>query len=80
MRTAGSESAYLASVVCSKSFRISVKTPVYVAGFDRGVLPIGDWLTSITLSRYSSPVISLYVRVISLNYEISLPVPDGVSD
>src|SRR5512133_1012883 len=42
-----------ASVVCSNSFLISVNTPVYVAGFDLGVLPIGDWFTSITLSIFS---------------------------
>ena len=30
-------------------------TPVYVAGFDRGVRPIGDWSMSITLSICSHP-------------------------
>src|SRR5205085_10249434 len=30
--------------------RIGEKTPVYVAGFDRGVRPIGDWSMSTTLS------------------------------
>ena len=30
-------------------------TPVYVAGLDRGVRPIGDWSMSITLSRCSMP-------------------------
>ena len=34
-------------------------TPVYVAGFDRGVRPIGDWSMSMTLSRYSMPSIRL---------------------
>ena len=29
---------------------MGVKTPVYVAGFDRGVRPIGDWSISMTLS------------------------------
>ena len=47
-----------ASLVLAKSSRISVKTPVYVAGFERGVLPIGAWLMSITLSRFSTPRIS----------------------
>jgi len=28
---------------------------VYVAGFDRGVRPIGDWSMSITLSKTSIP-------------------------
>ncbi len=32
-----------------------VNMPVYVAGFDRGVRPIGDWSMSIALSRCSSP-------------------------
>ncbi len=35
------------------------KTPVYVAGFDRGVRPIGDWSTWTTLSRFSRPVTRL---------------------
>ena len=30
-------------------------TPVYVAGFDRGVRPIGDWSMSMTLSSCSQP-------------------------
>ena len=34
---------------------IGVKHPVYVAGFDLGVLPIGDWLISIILSIFSVP-------------------------
>ena len=29
---------------------------MYVAGFDRGVRPIGDWSMSMTLSRWSTPV------------------------
>ncbi len=32
-------------------------TPVYVAGLDRGVRPIGDWSTPTTLSSCSVPVI-----------------------
>ena len=39
--------------------RISSKTPVYVTGLDRGVLPIGSCETSITLSTFSKPKISL---------------------
>ena len=31
------------------------KSFVYVAGFDRGVRPIGDWSMSITLSKHSMP-------------------------
>ena len=36
---------------------MGVKAPVYVAGFERGVLPIGRWSISITLSRNSRPLI-----------------------
>src|SRR3989344_3952578 len=32
-----------------------VKAPVYVAGLERGVLPIGLWSTKTTLSTYSKP-------------------------
>ena len=39
--------------------RICVKTPVYVAGLDRGVRPIGFWSISTTLSRKCNPSISL---------------------
>src|SRR5512143_2817496 len=35
--------------------RIGVKVPEYVAGFDRGVRPMGDWSMLITLSTNSSP-------------------------
>src|SRR5579872_1264603 len=49
-----------ASGTFAQIFRISVKTPVYVAGLDRGVLPIGDWSIDMTLSRCSSPSILLY--------------------
>ena len=34
-------------------------TPVYVAGLERGVRPIGDWSMSITLSSCSMPSIVL---------------------
>ncbi len=33
---------------------------MYVAGFERGVLPIGDWSIAITLSILSIPEISLW--------------------
>src|SRR5258706_15414717 len=39
---------------------ISVKNPQYVAGLLRGVLPIGDWSISITLSMFSNPLMLLY--------------------
>ena len=35
---------------------IGPKAPVYVAGFDLGVLPIGDWSISIILSINSTPL------------------------
>jgi len=38
-----------ASLVSAKSSRTKVQAPVYVAGFDRGVRPIGDWSIVITL-------------------------------
>ena len=41
--------------IAKKNFLISVKRPVYVAEFDLGVLPIGDWSTSITLSMKFNP-------------------------
>ena len=34
-------------------------TPVYVAGFERGVLPIGDW--SIFISIFCSPFTLLHL-------------------
>jgi hypothetical protein len=46
---------------------MKVKSPVYVAGFDRGVLPIGDWSISITLSINASPSIDPYGRGISFD-------------
>ena len=52
----------LASGVFSNSFLISLNTLVYVAGLLRGVLPIGLWSISISLSTYSKPIISLYGR------------------
>src|SRR6185295_6136666 len=38
--------------------RIGVKRPVYVAGFERGVRPLGLWSTLTTLSNLSSTSIS----------------------
>ena len=45
------------NIVITNSPQISENTPVYVAGFERGVLPIGDWSISITLSKCSIPSI-----------------------
>ena len=39
---------------------MSLNTPVYVAGLERGVLPIGDWSTFTTLSRFSIPSMLAY--------------------
>ena len=41
-------------------------TPVYVAGFDLGVLPIGDWSIFIILSILSIPTTSLHLPGFSL--------------
>ena len=65
-KTAGEYPLALASWVDAKSSRMSLKTPVYVAGFERGVLPMGDWSMSIILSRYSVPLISLYAPGLTL--------------
>src|SRR3972149_8391461 len=34
---------------------MGVNAPVYVAGFERGVRPMGDWSTMIALFKYSRP-------------------------
>ena len=49
----------LASEVEAKRSRIMSNTPVYVAGLDLGVLPMGDWSMLITLSSNSIPFMSL---------------------
>src|SRR5699024_12112833 len=41
-----------ASFVCEKTSRISSKTLVYVAGFERGVRPIGDCSLAINFSFF----------------------------
>ena len=62
----------LASCVEAKSSLMSVNTPVYVAGFDLGVLPIGDWSIFIILSIFSIPNISLHFPGLSLDLYKSL--------
>src|SRR5699024_12250634 len=42
----------LASFVSAKTSLILSNTHVLVYGFERGILPIGYWLTSITFSNY----------------------------
>ena len=49
-----------ASGVASKRVRMSLKTPVNVAGLLRGVLPIGLWSISMSLSIFSTPTMSSY--------------------
>src|SRR3989344_5038594 len=44
-----------ASDVCAKSSRTNVNDPVYVAGFERGVRPIGDWSMSMARLWCSLP-------------------------
>ena len=46
-------------MVSANNSRISSNTPVYVTGFERGVLPIGSWVMWTTLSTFSKPVTSL---------------------
>src|SRR5699024_11769988 len=79
-----------ASLVSTKTSRISSKTPVYVAWLERGVRPIGAWFTSITFSICFNPFIfscspgncfDLYKRLASDLYKISFtsvlfPEPD----
>lgn len=50
----------MASFVPAKISLIKSNTPVYVAGFERGVLPIGDWSMFIILSIFSNPLTSLH--------------------
>ena len=46
-----------ASFVDANKSLISSNTPIYVAGLDLGVFPIGSWEILITLSIYSNPLI-----------------------
>ena len=80
----------LDSSVFENNSLISVNTPVYVAGLDLGVLPIGAWLISITLSIFSIPLISPYGKgffsplkkyLFKIGYNVSLinddfPLPE----
>ena len=43
------------SSVKENKFLIWSNTPEYVAGFDLGVRPIGDWSISMSLSIFSKP-------------------------
>ena len=61
-----------ASLVPAKISRIISNTPVYVAGFERGVLPIGDWSIFIILSIFSIPLISSHFPGFSVAPLISL--------
>src|SRR3989338_7600263 len=45
-----------ASAVSANISRIKVNAPVYVAGFERGVRPIGPWSNKMARDKYSLPV------------------------
>ena len=64
----------------ANSSRMKVNSPVYVAGFDRGVRPIGDWSISITLSISSIPSIFVPARLVLCAVQLSRerPVEDVV--
>ncbi len=49
---------FLASGTLASIFLISVHTPMYVAGHERGVLPMGEWSTVTTRLIMSTPRIS----------------------
>src|SRR5574344_2415577 len=49
------------SFISANKSLISSKTPTYVAGLLLGVLPIGSWLISTTLSTYSKPLMPLFL-------------------
>src|SRR5205814_6024852 len=80
----------LGSGILANTSLIYVNAPVYVAGLERGVLPIGDWSISITLSMFSMPStllcapgrsLDLLITCSSLRESISctnvdLPEPD----
>ena len=61
-----------ASFVSANKSLILSNTPVYVAGFDLGVLPIGDWSMFIILPIFSIPTISLHFPGLSLDLYKSL--------
>ena len=46
---------HISSAVAANRSRMSLNRPVYVAGFDRGVRPMGLWSMAMTLSRCSMP-------------------------
>jgi len=59
----------------AKRSRMCVNMPVYVAGLERGVRPIGDWSMSITLSMFSRPRISSNLPASSLVLLVILDAP-----
>src|SRR3989338_7563745 len=62
--------ARASSLMANKS-RMWVKAPVYVAGFERGVRPIGDWSIRIERARYSVPLNSLQLYILAVRYRLS---------
>ena len=82
--------AAFASGVSENNLRILSNTPVYVAGFDRGVRPMGCWSTATTLSmsfmpstRSCSNTLTLALLIVFSNVasrmpliNVDLPEPD----
>src|SRR3989338_10366679 len=62
--------ALASSLIANKS-RMCVNAPVYVAGFERGVRPIGDWSIKIERARYSVPLNSLQLYIFAVRYRLS---------
>ena len=68
----------------AKRSRIWSKTPVYVAGFERGVRPIGFWSILTTLSIFSRPSIDFtlpgLIRVLRNSFKIDFVSTSLTSD
>ena len=64
----------MASFVPANKSLIISNTPVYVAGFERGVLPIGDWSMFTILSILWSPFTCLHFPGFSLDPFKSLAI------
>src|SRR3989338_5390305 len=60
-----------ASSLIANMSRMCVHAPVYVAGFDRGVRPMGDWSIRIERPKYSVPENSAALYVLALRYRLS---------
>src|SRR3989344_7082246 len=62
--------AFASSDIANMS-RIWVQAPVYVAGFERGVRPIGLWSIRMARPRESVPLNSAQLYVFALRYRLS---------